>query len=205
MRRVAYLVVLPMLVACPTSEWPTSEFCVPDDAVQLTDTDVLNGWGTSIADHPLMTGSPFSGTLTYDSDGSTTDATITTAYRDVSIVGATNTEDPAYECPPEVEFYMDMTFVTSDGAFNETLEANLYQHTWITDEGTLMPAAVNDSIEGPYAENYQDDPRGDSYSRLDLVHPSSELLPTSGGVTVSFVVPEDEMGIAESVGELTFP
>ncbi len=204
MRVLASLALLPLLTACPTSQTPPSQYCAPDDSISLTDTDVLNGWGTSIAEHPLMTGSPFTGTLVYDSDGSTTDATITTAYRDVAIVGASNSEYPDYECEPHVEFTMDLTLVTADGAFDETLEASLYP-VWISEEGTLMPAAVNDGIEGTYAENHVDDARGDSNSRLDLQHLSTEPLPMSGGVMVEFEVPEGEMGVAEIVGELTFP
>lgn len=204
MRHTLPLVLSPLLVACPTSRTPTSEYCAPDDSVVLTDTDVLNGWGTSLAEHPLMTGSPFVGTLVYDRDGSTTAATITTAYRDVSIVGATNTEDPEYACPPDVSFTMDLTLQTDDGAFDEALEANL-NYVWIGEDGTLSPAAVNTAIEGEYAEGFTDDPRGDSYARLDLTHPATEPLPTSGSVSIEFVVPEDEMGIAEGVGELTFP
>lgn len=64
---------------------------------------------------------------------------------------------------------------------------------------------MNDAIEGAYADIFAGDSRGSSYTRLDLEHATSEALPTSGRVSVEFVVPEDEMGIGESVGELTFP
>ena len=203
MRALAPLALTSVLTGCPTSRTPVSELCAPDDSVTLTDTDELPGWGTSLAEHPLMTGSPFTGTLTYDADGATTDATITTAYRDVVIVGATNTEDPDYACAPEVSFTMDLTLVTGDGALDEALEAKL-NYTWISEDGTLSPAAVNDAIEGSLAAEYAGDARGDSFSRLDLTHPPTEALPTSGTVSVSFVVPEDEMGVAEIIGEVAF-
>ena len=204
MRLTSLFAVLPLLTGCPTSRPYPGEFCEPDDKIVLTETDILPLWETSIAEHPLVIGSPFTGTLTWAADGSTTDVTITTSYRDVVIVGMSTAEDPDYECPAEVTFSMDITLETADGGLDEVLVANMYTPTWIDEDGTLKTAAVNDGIEGSLRSEFANDPRGEAYTDLRLVHPPSESVPTSGMVHVSFVVPENQPGYYDIAGEITF-
>jgi len=199
------VISFPFLLGCPTTPPSASEFCERDESVVLTENDVLPGWGTSIASHPLMTGSPFNGTVTWAADGTTTEATITTLFRDVVIVGSTHTSKPDHTCPPKIDFSMDLTLQTADGALDETLVANLSTPTWIEKNGTLYVAAVNDGIEGSLRNDYVNDPRGDCHIDLRLFHPARASVPTFGEVSLSFDVPEDEPGIGEILGDISFP
>jgi hypothetical protein len=198
--RLAQLPFLcPLLAGCPIGGPGYEDPCVSDPDTTLTDTDVLPVWETSIAEHPLLANSPFVGTLTYDADGSTTVATLTTAYRDVVIQAWRDPNPDPVACEPTVEFTMDITLLTADGAFDETLVADIYD-VWI-DEGTLSPAAVNDAVQGTYPTRYTGDATALTGTRLDLTHAPTEPLPSEAELTVFVEGVDYDLDI---VGSITF-